>query len=244
MCVFTLMKEGFKMLIEDDLEKIKEDLTRYDSAREKLLDSSRKAIRLASWTILQVHRLQFHDAEQNLRSIEETIRELEDDVKVVPSLFRHASILTAYQEYVEAKSLYSLATEDRICTLDEVNVPTDQYLLGLLDLVGELRRTCLEHLKKGDPDSAEEKLTTMEEIYETLLSLDHTSVISNFRHKMDSTRRIIEATRGDVVVERRRWSLEKAIQSLAQSLSRLERKDKNRDDIFTQESQKSSADDG
>src|SRR5436309_15945414 len=70
----------------------------------------------------------------------------------------------------------------------------------------------------------------MEGIYDELQTLDHTSIVPTFRVKMDAARRIIESTRGDVVTEVRRFSLEEALnrldkrlgsQSLIESVQRL-----------------------
>ncbi len=232
------------MLFKGDLERIQEDLAGYDSAREKLLAVSRNATRLAGRAMLQVHKMQLREAEETLKRIEETISEMEKGVNAFPELSHHAQALVAYQEYVEAKALYTLSTEGRLCTLEEVKVPSNQYLLGLLDLVGELRRLSLECLKRGDPESAEDKMNVMEEIYESLMSLEHTSMIQNFRRKMDTARRLIEATRGDVVTGLRRWSLEKAINGLSLSMSRRGRGGRDGVDVLNREGQESSANDG
>jgi predicted translin family RNA/ssDNA-binding protein len=41
------------MLLKEDLERIQGYLEGYDSARERLLECSRKAVRLAAWAMLQ-----------------------------------------------------------------------------------------------------------------------------------------------------------------------------------------------
>ena len=92
-------------------------------------------------------------------------------------------------------------------------------MLGLLDVIGEFRRMSLNGLRKGDVPLAEKTLSVMEGIYEDLQSLDHTSIIPTFRVKMDAARRIIEATRGDVVTEARRLSLEQALDRMAKKVS-------------------------
>jgi translin len=99
-------------------------------------------------------------------------------------------------------------------SLREVGVEPVPYILGVLDLIGELRRLTLNRLRNGMTSEAEKTLRTMEELYENVLSLDHTAIIPTFRVKADAARRIIESTRGDVITEVRRVSLEKAIRSL------------------------------
>jgi predicted translin family RNA/ssDNA-binding protein len=57
-------------------------------------------------------------------------------------------------------------------------------------------------------------------VYEDLYSIDHTAIIPNFRHKMDIARKLIESTRGDVVTEIRRLSLENTVKDLSDVLAR------------------------
>jgi predicted translin family RNA/ssDNA-binding protein len=59
----------------------------------------------------------------------------------------------------------------------------------------------------------------LEGIYEELYSIDHTAIIPNFRHKMDIARKIIETTRGDVVTEVRRLSLENALRDFGKKIN-------------------------
>ena len=58
----------------------------------------------------------------------------------------------------------------------------------------------------------------MEKVYEDLMSFDRTSILPNFRRKLDAVRRILEATRGDVATDLRRVSLEKALRSVERKL--------------------------
>ncbi len=94
------------------------------------------------------------------------------------------------------------------------------YILGILDLIGELRRVTLNHLRRGKGNEADKTLKVMEELYEAVLTLDHTAIVPTFRVKADAARRIIESTRGDVITEIRRMSLEEAIRDLHDDVKR------------------------
>jgi predicted translin family RNA/ssDNA-binding protein len=76
----------------------------------------------------------------------------------------------------------------------------------------------LDALRRGNADEAQALLSTMERVYEDLMSLDRTSILPNFRRKLDAARRILEATRGDVATDLRRVSLEKALRSVERKL--------------------------
>ena len=98
-------------------------------------------------------------------------------------------------------------------------MPIVPYVLGLGDVVGELRRRALDFLRKGDAVKAEENLELMETVYVELTNLDDVQIlVSGLRRKCDVARRVIEATRGDITIEVRRSQLEKSIKSLEKTL--------------------------
>jgi len=173
---------------------------------------------MAGATILDIHRGNLDSAATSLSKVEETltrIEKLSDDF----SEFKHSQgVIVAYQEYVEAMTLRTIADSDRIPTITELKSDYRSYLLGLLDAVGEFRRMALNSLRHGDVKKAEKLLDAMQSIYDDLQTLERTSIIPTFRVKMDAARRIIESTRGDVVTEVRRYSLEQAIDRLDKRL--------------------------
>ena len=127
-------------------------------------------------------------------------------------------MLVAFQEYAEARLLLHLKRTGKLASLKDVGTGSTAYLLGMLDFVGEIRRMTLDSLRRGDAEEAQKLLSTMESIYEDLMSLDRTSILPNFRHKLDASRRILEATRGDVATDLRRVSLERALRSVENKL--------------------------
>ncbi len=197
-----------------DLKRIQTDLTSFDEVREKVFEASRTATRLSGWSIVQMHRNDMENAEKSLKEAKETLKRIRDLVKRKSELGQLGGVLVAYQEYVEAALLHGLLRERRVASLKEIGVESMPYILGVLDLIGELRRVALNHLRRGRSKEADKTLKTMEELYENLMSLDHTAIVPTFRVKADATRRIIESTRGDVITEIRRMSLEESIRGL------------------------------
>jgi len=209
------------MLISSkDLKQIQESLTSFDEIREKMLEVSRVATRLSDWSIIQMHRNDMERAEISLKEAKEALVQIRDLVKNTPELRQTGSVLVAYQEYVEAVLLQGLLKEGKLASLKEVDVEPVPYILGILDLIGELRRVTLNHLRRGKGNEADKTLKVMEELYEAVLTLDHTAIIPTFRVKADAARRIIESTRGDVITEIRRMSLEEAIRDLHDDVKR------------------------
>ena len=206
------------MLAKKDLSTIQKRLSHYDEVREEILSLSRTATRLAGSSILDIHREDLESANNSIENIEQTlakIRALSDDF----SEFKTSQgVVVAFQEYVEAVTLRTFARKGTIPSIDDVESDHRSYVLGLLDAVGEFRRMALNGLRRGDVKQAEKLLDAMEGIYDDLQTLDHTSIIPTFRVKMDAARRIIESTRGDVVTEVRRFSLEHALNRLEKRL--------------------------
>lgn len=207
------------MLRKVDIKVIQKNLAELDAARDGVFEVSRMAIRSAGRAIVELHRGDFAKASEQIASAEAALRDLEKTVRKREELKYLGNVGVAYQEYAEAKLLYCMMKEERILSIDEVGVETESYLLGLLDFIGELRRMCLNHLRAGQVSKAECSLEAMEGIYEDLYSIDHTAIIPNFRHKMDIARKIIETTRGDVVTEVRRLSLENALRDFGKKIN-------------------------
>ena len=74
------------------------------------------------------------------------------------------------------------------------------YLLGLCDVVGELRRRALDFIRKGKDEKANECLDMMEEIYDAIIHFDYPFALVPIRKKQDMIRGIIERTRGELAI--------------------------------------------
>ncbi len=200
------------------METIRDDLSRYDGAREQVLALSREAVRMSGSSILEIHRGDLKEARSTLQRVGETLAKISGLCNDFSEFRTSTSVVVAFQEFVEASTLLRFVDVGKIPSLKEAGGDPRSYMLGLLDAVGEFRRMSLNSLRKGKVEVAENLLGVMEGIYEDLQSLNHTSIIPTFRVKMDAARRIIEATRGDVVTEARRFSLEKALDRLGNRL--------------------------
>jgi len=206
------------MLSKADAEKIQAELFAHDKAREKLQELTRNGTRLCGWAIVRIHRQQLDLAEKTLDEAKQVLDEIQTLVTAHTELPQFGQVLVAFQEYAEAKLVLQMKKNGQLASLLEVGTNSTAYLLGMLDFIGEMRRMTLDALRQGDSEQAESLLGTMEHIYEDLLALDRTSILPNFRRKLDADRRIIETTRGDVASDLRRVSLEKAVRSLERKL--------------------------
>ena len=206
------------VLSKSDMHQIQAELLSYDKAREQLQTLTRSVTRLCGWAIIQVHRSNLTQANKTIAEAKDSLDELQALLSSHSELPQFGQVLVAFQEYAEAKLLFDLKRTGKIATLKEVGTNSTAYLLGMLDFIGEVRRMTLDSLRRGEAEEAQRLLSTMESIYEDLMSLDRTSILPNYRHKLDASRRILEATRGDVTTDLRRVSLEKALRSVDRKL--------------------------
>jgi len=208
------------------LEKIQEELKKREEVREGVQRDMRKATRLSKQAILYMHQERFEEAKRLLKDASQLFEKLRGASQDHPDLFYTGSVDAAFQEYVEANTFLSLVEEDRFIDPAELDVPLSSYVLGLADVVGELRRRALDSLRRGTVEKAEKCLERMEHIYAELTAMDDAYLLaSGLRRKCDIARGIIEATRGDVTIEVRRSSLESSIERL----ERIMREEKGRE---------------
>ena len=203
------------MSLKSLLEKIQEELKKRDEIKEEVQKDMRKATRLSKQSILFIHQERFEDAKKLLNEASNLLVKLHKISKDHPDLAYSGLVNAAYEEYTEAHTLLMLIKENRFPNPKKLGVPSISYVLGLGDVIGELRRRALDALRKGDVKLAADTLLLMEEIYVELMSMDDAFlIVPGLRRKCDVARRIIESTRGDVTIEARRSSLEQSIQEL------------------------------
>ena len=194
-------------------------MRRKHEARQEIQAAMRSATRLSKISILMVHQGRFKDAESMIEEANGLFSKLGESAKNNAELIYSGIVDAAYQEYSEACIFLRLVKEDRIVSFEEIGVPISSYVLGLADVIGELRRKVLDSLREGQISMGEKYLDRMDEIFVDLTGMgDAYFLISGLRRKCDVARRIIEATRGDVTIEARRKSLESSIEKLGEKL--------------------------
>jgi len=203
------------------LDKIEEELKKKEEVRQGLQKDMRRATRLSKQAILFVHQERFDEARELLKKASELLAKLDAVSKDHPELVYTGLVNAAFEEYVEAHTLLTLIKEERFISPEELGVPSVSYVLGLSDVIGELRRRTLDSLRRGDMETAENCMQTMERIYVELTAMDDAYLlVPGLRRKCDVARRIIETTRGDLTIEARRSSLERSIEELEKNIRR------------------------
>jgi translin len=205
------MKELLKNL-DSYADRIRGNLEKKDSAREKVLPLCRELIRYASITIRAIHRHEFEEAKKLLEEGRKVREDLEKAVSEWEELRYHGFVRDAQKEYTEANSVYALITGNPLPDPDELKVDYTAYLNGLGDTVGELRRYLLDSMRHGDLEHCEDLLSAMDDIYTVLVTMDFPDAITGgLRHTTDQVRGILEKTRGDITMAVRQGELERKL---------------------------------
>ena len=108
----------------------------------------------------------------------------------------------AFQEVAEALLLEAVVEGRTLPSPSEIGVPAEPYVLGLADLVGEIRRLVLAELSEGRLDVADAHLALMEEIYHALMRLEAPRSVVPLKPKQDTARALLERTRGEITMAR------------------------------------------
>ena len=207
------------MSLKSLLAEIQEELKKREKAKEKVQNIMRKATRLSKQAIFLIHRKHMKEAKDLLSEAKSLFKQLHRICKKYPDMFYSGMVNAAFQEYAEASILAELIEKERFPAPSEIEVPIADYVMGLADVIGEFRRQALDALREGNLLHAEKCLEIMETIYTELIAMeDGYILVPGLRRKCDVARRIIETTRGEVTVEARRSSLEKAIKNLEKKL--------------------------
>lgn len=163
----------FSMILDKDFNGIIEELHAADERRELLIQLSRDIIRESKVVIYSLQR----GEKTSLEKIESLIEQLERESAT-------GIENTAVQEYVEAACFYYFIHEKRIPNKEELKVDTENYLMGLCDLTGELLRKAVKDVIQKNYGGAREITALVEEIYGKFLLLDLRN--GTLRQKSDS----------------------------------------------------------
>jgi len=190
---------GSPALEEAILASIESHLRQRELRREEIYQQARRLRRLAQATMTRLHLGSAETAE--LAAIRTSLAEVGERLRREGRADEPLA-LDALQEAVEASLLGAIVHGGSLPGPTELAVEPEPYLLGLGDVVGEVRRVVLERLGRDDLDGAERYLRLMEELTQSLLRFDTTRAIVQLKPKQDTARALVERTRGEVVMAR------------------------------------------
>ncbi|CAA9585799.1 MAG: Translin family protein [uncultured Thermomicrobiales bacterium] len=189
-----------------------------NAARERALGESRQIVRLCANCIRASHRGDLATARRLSSEARDRLAALATGLRDQPAIYWAGYVQDAQKEFVEARVFLSWIDKTDLPAPGDLGVADAVYLNGLGEAASELRRFALDRLRAGDVPPAEWALTTMDDVYSLLVTVDFPDAVTNgLRRTTDMVRGVLERTRGDVTVTVRQQSLER---SLERALSR------------------------
>lgn len=179
------------------MSAIEGHLRQREARREEIHQRARKLRRLAQGTMMRLH--DGEPVDEALAEVRRTTIELAEWLRA-EARGDEGIAHDAFQESVEATLLGAVVRGEPLPSPPDLGVDAELYLLGLGDLVGELRRLVLGKLNAGDLSGADHYLTLMEALYRTLMRFDTTRAIVALKPKQDTARALLERTRGEVTM--------------------------------------------
>jgi len=206
-------------MLQEIIKKVSEHLRALDEAKDRAYPKARKARTLSKQSILKLHNGEPEKAQRLISEAANLLNEVRGVGEAFPGIQSSETVVAARQEYAEAAILHSLITLKKYPTPEELGVEETDYVLGLADVPGELRRQALDSLREGDLEAAESSLETMEEIYLYLVEAEEASMmLKGMRRKLDVARGVTERTRAEVTAEAGRRRLSRELESFRDRL--------------------------
>lgn len=193
----------------DIIEKIESELDEKDEVRELAIKAARAITRQSRESMQRMHRGE--DYGKQLEDVKGEIEKITSLLGPHPDIFYSGILSVPFQEYVEARVLGSILEGAPLPSPDVLSMPATVYLMGLGDVIGELRRFALDSIRKDNYKLAEEYLVMMEELYSELMRFDYPSALVGIRRKQDVARSLIDKTSGELILAKGSAMVQKSL---------------------------------
>lgn len=205
--------------IDEYAEEARRQLEQVHRDREEAYTTSREIVQSASATIKAVHRGEFDEAREQVAHTRELHDRMMAAVAASPAIGYAGFVGDAAREYAEAAQVLALIADRELPAPAELGVDCADWLNGLGDTVGELRRHVLDLIRHDAVEVAEVYLEIMDEILQTIMSFDYPEpVTKGLRKRSDQARGAVERTRGDLTTALRQTRLERRMKELEDAL--------------------------
>lgn len=209
----------FMQNLQATIEQIQTELDEKDAVREIALKSSRSITRLCRDIIHGIHLKE--DVSTPMQAAEEEVLSLYSLLNEHPDLYVAGYVETAFQEFAEAKLLYSILYNTPLKTPREMGITSRSFILGIGDVIGELRRAVLDDLRKGDVTAALRLLEQMEALFSIIMRFNYPGAILDIRRKQDIARGVLDKTREAVALAIQSKALEEKIDEMNRKIENM-----------------------
>ncbi len=183
------------MIDKKVFEEISRELKEREKKHDEVLVVSREIVRDCANAIKDIHLGKLNSVKIQVESIKSKLSKANKEYDYFEN-----NLFTATQEYVEVALLYSILKDNKILTPKQLAVDSSEWLNGLADCTGELRRQFLINLINSDVKKAKQIFNVLEEIYEELSTIKFgQSLVGPLKHKQDVLRSVVESCRSELV---------------------------------------------
>ena len=187
--------------VKDTLKKISSQLDDVEHRREVLIKGTRGVIMKCSKSIMALHRGLLEDAAKLLEEAQTELSSLRAHIR--DDLERY--LISAEQEFVEAYQLKCVYERTSLPGIDDLNVATSSYLLGLLDSIGEIKRMIYDNLRTERNSDALKLFALMEDLYSSIYPFAvYDNIVPGIKRKLDVAKLLIENARSTLTEESNR----------------------------------------
>jgi translin len=182
-------------------DRIRQTFSSRDAARERVMPLCREVVRHCGNAIRAIHRQEFDQAKELLKLARSRLTEVEPGISGYSELGYAGFVRDAQREFAEASITLALVMGNPLPDPDELGIDAAAYLNGMGEAVGELRRYLLDSMRQGNLSRGEELLSAMDDIYNTLVTMDFPDAITGgLRRTTDMVRGVLEKTRSDLTL--------------------------------------------
>ncbi len=178
-----------------DLKRIEDKVAALENNRDNVMQASRDLIRTAGKAIALMHA----SGPSKASGMVAELSRLKAKLEKVEKGFEYYAV-QAHQEYSEALVLYFILVQKKIPSMSTIKEREVPYLLGLMDVIGELKREAIESIRRGEPKNAKLYYAMMSDIYDSTLHMRFAnSILPDFRRKQDSARIQLEGVMNEIL---------------------------------------------
>jgi len=180
-------------------EAVRTELEAAHRARETALAACRRTIRACGNAIRATHRRETDVAAALGDEAATALSQAHEALEPYPALAAAGPLHDAEKEYAEARITAALVTDGALPSHQDLGVSAAAWLNGLAEAASELRRHLLDRLRDGDLPRGEALLGVMNDVYDTLVTVDFPDAVTGgLRRTTDALRAVLERTRGDL----------------------------------------------
>lgn len=180
--------------------------------RDRALSEGRQVIRLSANTVRAVHRNELDVAHAELGQARAILSSLCASLQQFGAIYWAGYVQDAMKEFTEASLTLAIVEGTSWPLPDDLGVEDAPYLNAMAESASELRRLILDTLRGDNLPLAERYLSTMDDIYSVLITVDFPDAITGgLRRTTDQLRAVLERTRGDVTLTINQRRLERVL---------------------------------